>query len=836
MLGDIESSFQGNLVSAGNAMAHAAGGIFWSLATISFIWSMGQLAIKAADLGEIMSELIRFVITTGIFWFILQNGSQIALAISQSFGQLATSAGAGGLTKPDGVMSAAGKIWFDSISALSLYSLGGQAICTTIASHYNLANIGQGFKAVGQCELDITFGTVLMLLSFLATYIVLVIVAIDMLILRITLYLVIYLGLILLGFGGMRRSEDMAIGYLKTVGSVAIANMTMSVIAFLGLTFVKTETATMVATIKGFFTAFAGGTTTDISTVPLLDCAEGLISALVVLFLIKRVPHILGQMVGGVNAASQVSGAGGALVGAAFAGVSAAGAAVLTAGASMAAGAAAKGVEATKAGAAMAGGEAGAAAGAGGGGGGGGGMSGGGMSGGGGGSSVGAGGSMSPMARASGDSPLRGMPPIAANDGGSGGADSGMAGQFAGGDAMSAEQGGGEGGGDVGDARRVAPGADAGSGVRSGQSGGSGSAGLAAGLVAAGTALKVAGGAGQAAVAFHDGRNPVSGLSGQRTGGASRSASPTAAALSAGQGSSAASPSGDGGGSGTIGGDDAGSGSGGGVTPGQANDASAAGGGSRDAGTTSSPDALAPARFGGDAPNVQTQDGVDGNQNAQTGQGPTQVTASSPLPGSIDAAPGNDASAVGGSTSSTPTGRSVAGGGSARGGTASPSPDALAPARFGTASGGVSAPASPRVTTSLGNAPAAAPAHGFGGASLSSGGGNTGSTSGGDATASPSPDALAPARFGATSGGASAPSASVAATPYTSIRAPDSSPRAGGDAPNVETQDGVDGNQNARTGQGPTQISATRPASGSIDATPLNNAGQGSIKPGDDGV
>lgn len=342
MMSDVQSAFQGQLSTIGGAMNTAAKGIFWSLASISFVWSMAQLALKAADLGEILTELIRFTVVTGVFWYILQNGSAIGLAIAQSFDQLAASAGAGAVSTPDGVLNAAGTIWTKSLTSLGLYSAAGQGICA-VKGLANITDIAGNLS----CQINVSIGSIFMLLSFLATYLVLVIVAIDMLILRITLYLVIYLGLITLGFGGLRRTEDMAIGYLKTVGSTAIANMTMAIIAFLGLSFVQTQTTAMQASVSAAITAFQSLSTVGLTTAPISACMEGLIAALAVLFLIKRVPHILGQMIGGVNAASQVSGAGAALVGAGVAGAGLLGGAMVAAGAEAAAGKAAKGVEAT---------------------------------------------------------------------------------------------------------------------------------------------------------------------------------------------------------------------------------------------------------------------------------------------------------------------------------------------------------------------------------------------------------------------------------------------------------------------------------------------------------
>ena len=703
VLGDVETGFQGRLASTSSAFSKAATGIFWSLATISFIWSMSQLAVRSADLGEIVSEVIRFIITIGVFWFILENGPQIALAISSSFSTLASSAGAGTTSTPDGVIASANKLWGDSFAPLFSYSQAGSQLCQKV--YTESGGLVQGLGAYFECDLTVTFGSWFMALSFVLTYVILIIVAIDMLILRITLFLVIYLGIILLGFGGFRRTEDMAVNYLKTVASVAIANMTMAVIASIGISFVQAQSKTMVTALTAFSTALNTKATAPITIVPFQLCVEGLIAAIAIMFLIKRVPHIMGQMVGGVNAASQVSGAGGALVGAGFAAAAAGGAAMASAGASLAANAAAKGVEATKAGADLAG-AVGEGAGAFGGGGGGLGefVSGGGGSVGGG-SGLTSSGADTPLAKAAGDNTSAGRGAGSpANDTGAPGstsagetvgegapADQGaaLAGEAANAGALPGDIAGGESGPAVGADGQSATGAESGGGVsgRSAPGATGAAAGAAAGLVAAGTALRLGGAAGKAAVALHEGNDPVSAarsaLGSGTTGrpGASTAAggaaTPATGARPAGTtgpgGVSAASTGGAStpGGSGWIGGGASGGRSGGGrksdpdalapATGPVATPSSGASSGAPDTGLSTpqavpqssnapDPDNLAPAVGPVPSPPAsdgvgvpdETQDGDVGNVNRLTGQGPTQVRPHRPGATSIDADPLNN--------------------------------------------------------------------------------------------------------------------------------------------------------------------------------------------------
>ena len=54
---------------------NAATNLFWLLATISLGWTCVSMAIKQSDLVEIVAELCRFIMFTGLFLWLLMNGS-----------------------------------------------------------------------------------------------------------------------------------------------------------------------------------------------------------------------------------------------------------------------------------------------------------------------------------------------------------------------------------------------------------------------------------------------------------------------------------------------------------------------------------------------------------------------------------------------------------------------------------------------------------------------------------------------------------------------------------------------------------------------------------------
>lgn len=72
--------------------------VFASLALIQLVWTFFPLVFKQADLGEIVGELIRFVIVIGFFYALLMNSSVWAGNIVDSFRQAGASAAGLGST------------------------------------------------------------------------------------------------------------------------------------------------------------------------------------------------------------------------------------------------------------------------------------------------------------------------------------------------------------------------------------------------------------------------------------------------------------------------------------------------------------------------------------------------------------------------------------------------------------------------------------------------------------------------------------------------------------------------------------------------------------------
>jgi len=84
LLDDLSERFRTQAATWSSTFKSYASWLFWTLATISMVWTFGMLALRKADIGEFFAELIRFVLFTGFFWWLLDKGPEFAKAIIDS--------------------------------------------------------------------------------------------------------------------------------------------------------------------------------------------------------------------------------------------------------------------------------------------------------------------------------------------------------------------------------------------------------------------------------------------------------------------------------------------------------------------------------------------------------------------------------------------------------------------------------------------------------------------------------------------------------------------------------------------------------------------------------
>ncbi|WP_347990365.1 P-type conjugative transfer protein TrbL [Methylomonas sp. AM2-LC] len=267
--------------------------LFWSLATISMVWTAGMMVLRKADIAEFYGEFIKFIMFTGFFWWLLSNGPTMAIGIIHSMESVgSTASGFPSALSPSGIVDIGFSIFFTVIDKTTVWAPLDSAVGVTIS------------------------GIILVCMALIA---------INMLLLLISGWILAYAGVFYLGFGGSRWTSDMAIAYFKTVLSIAIQTMTMILLVGIGKTFVNT-----------YYTSMS-------SNMNLKEMGVMLIVAVVLLVLTNKVPPMLGgvAMGGGAGAIGNGFGAGAAMAASAVAGsmLAAGGAAMAAAGANAVGGA-----------------------------------------------------------------------------------------------------------------------------------------------------------------------------------------------------------------------------------------------------------------------------------------------------------------------------------------------------------------------------------------------------------------------------------------------------------------------------------------------------------------
>ena len=279
LLDNVIGKYQTAATSWASIITGYASNLFWILVTISMVWTFGMMALRKADIGEFFAELIKFLVFTGFYWWLLENGPKMAMSIIDSLRDIGASATGTRALTPSTIVDMGFEVFSNSVKQSTIWK-----------------------------PVDSAAG-ILMSTAFL---VVLALVGINMLILLVSAWILAYAGIFFLGFGGSRWTSDMAINYFKTVLSTAAQLLTMVLLIGIGESFVRE-----------YYTNASNG-------LALEELAVLLISSIVLLALVNKIPPMIGGLAMGGGTGSLGSGFG---AGAAVGATAAAGAAAATAGA-----------------------------------------------------------------------------------------------------------------------------------------------------------------------------------------------------------------------------------------------------------------------------------------------------------------------------------------------------------------------------------------------------------------------------------------------------------------------------------------------------------------------
>jgi type IV secretion system protein TrbL len=251
LLDSILLRFEHTASGWGKRLVELGTGLFWGLTLISMVWTYGLMALRKADIGEFLAETVRFFATTGFFLWLLRNGPQIATAIMDSCRMMASQAsGLSKVVSPSGIIDIGFDIASKVVDKSSIWSPATSTVGLLIA-------------------------TVIL--------VVLALVSINLLIILITGWILAYGGVFLLGFGGGRWTQDIAISYYKMVLGVGIEMFAMVLLVGIGKSFIDQYYAAM-----GNDMAFK-------------ELLVMLVVAIILLLLMDKIPSKLAAIVGGAG-------------------------------------------------------------------------------------------------------------------------------------------------------------------------------------------------------------------------------------------------------------------------------------------------------------------------------------------------------------------------------------------------------------------------------------------------------------------------------------------------------------------------------------------------------
>ena len=282
---NVLDAFMNQAASWSAVITDRASWLFWCLVAISMIFTFGFMALRQADIGEFFAEFIRFTVFVGFYWWLLINGPDMASDIIEGLQQIGGKAsGLGEGFVPGNVMDMGFEIFFRILDNSSAWQLAESIFAFFL-------------------------GLIIIVMMCL--------IAANMIVLLCSSWILLYAGVLFLGFGGSKWTSDIAINYFKTVLGLAASIMTMVLIIGIGNSI-----------LDDYYTSLSEG-------IHLKELAVVAIAAIILFLLVDKVP----QMVAGIINGSSISGPGGFGAGTAMGAVALGGAAVATGGAAAAAGA-----------------------------------------------------------------------------------------------------------------------------------------------------------------------------------------------------------------------------------------------------------------------------------------------------------------------------------------------------------------------------------------------------------------------------------------------------------------------------------------------------------------
>lgn len=177
--------------------------LFFALLLIDITWQGIDAIIKQKDFTEILAELIRRFMVYGVFFTFLQFGADWAIAIVDSLRGIA------------GIASGVTSLYPSDIIEL------GVNIAAQMASTGSVTNPG-----------DAMLGAILAFFSVICFALI----AAEVVLALVIMWVKVYAGVIMLGLGGSRWTQDYAVNYFKTALGAGVKLFVIQLLVGIGLT------------------------------------------------------------------------------------------------------------------------------------------------------------------------------------------------------------------------------------------------------------------------------------------------------------------------------------------------------------------------------------------------------------------------------------------------------------------------------------------------------------------------------------------------------------------------------------------------------------------------
>jgi P-type conjugative transfer protein TrbL len=275
------------------ALKQAATRLFLILCAVSLVFNAGFGFIRGGmGLGDFFAEFLRFGITMGFFFWLLNNGPEMAKSLIDSMTLLGQTA-----------------------SSTYMVKLTPSDICTQ--------GFGLIYDAVAEFGKSDYATGVLVIVIALMIALVFAVIAAQMVVLLCSSWILIYGGVFYLGFGGGSWTSEIAKNYFKTVLAQAMQVFTFCLLLGIGqkeilnLTVGLRTTKSVVVANYWWLFGVTGESATKVvqsETLTMTGMCVALVFAVILCILVGRVPGLVAGVVNGSSiSAMSFGGVGGAV-------------------------------------------------------------------------------------------------------------------------------------------------------------------------------------------------------------------------------------------------------------------------------------------------------------------------------------------------------------------------------------------------------------------------------------------------------------------------------------------------------------------------------------------